>query len=410
MQFYIPKGTEVLDISVCKNSFYYHLVSLRIRGSHFCAAAILTDHWLLTAAHCFASIEAVAGDFNQRKVDRGKQSFHVKTFHEKYQCSSPMSYDIALLEIKGRIHFGNDFIKPVCLPYPGEGFPPKTMCVVGGWGRITEKGPLPSVLQEVQLDLLEQSKCKHVLQTLRPGQKTFTVLCAGPERGGRDACQGDSGGPLLCPRLDGRWVAVGVISWGKGCGRSWNNNKNKPLSRRGSARVFTDVLMFLSWIKSNLRKELNTGVDRSLCSVPDGVIPGSEGIIRNPAHPEHILLEFDLENDTQCHSDLLTVYVDEDRQIGRFCGGQPSSPVLIGAVCVCCKQHRCRISTSSARLHFTSFSFCVCAGAECGTVVLLQPKGAVQSPAYPQAYSNNTLCCWLIYAPEGHIVKVKTTL
>lgn len=32
----------------------------------------------------------------------------------------------------------DDFIKPVCLPHPGERFPPKTMCVVGGWGRITE--------------------------------------------------------------------------------------------------------------------------------------------------------------------------------------------------------------------------------------------------------------------------------
>lgn len=92
-------------------------------------------------------------------------------FHEKYQHTSPMSYDIALIEINGRIHFGKsfyetnttyaiyqllnfkiifrdehnmcvfltgDFIKPVCLPHPGERFPPKTMCVVGGWGRITE--------------------------------------------------------------------------------------------------------------------------------------------------------------------------------------------------------------------------------------------------------------------------------
>uniref|UniRef100_A0A672QEJ3 Ovochymase 2 n=1 Tax=Sinocyclocheilus grahami TaxID=75366 RepID=A0A672QEJ3_SINGR len=369
MQFYIPKGTEVLDISVCKNSFYYHLVSLRIRGSHFCAA-----------------IEAVAGDFNQRKVDRGKQSFHVKTvkFHEKYQRFSPMSNDIALLEIKGHIHFVI-FIKPVCLPYSGEGFPPKTMCVVGGWGLkrsvLSLEGPLPSVLQEVQLDLLEQSKCKHVLQTLRPGQNTFTVLCTGPERGGRDACQGDSGGPLLCPRADGRWVAVGVISWGKGCGRSWYNNKIKPLSRRGSAGVFTDVLMFLSWIKYNLRK-------RSLCSVPDGVVPGSEGIIRNP---------FDLENDTQCHSDHLTVYVDEDRQIGRFCGGQPPSP-----------QHRCRICHPySPVIKKTFHPNCALPSS---TVVLLQPKGAVRRPAYPQAYSNSTLWRWLIYAPEGHIVKVKTTL
>ncbi|XP_051740984.1 ovochymase-2-like [Ctenopharyngodon idella] len=448
-------------------------VSLRIRGSHFCAAAILTDHWLLTAAHCFASvstdflhkIEAVAGEFNQRKVDRGEQNFHVRTvmFHEKYQHTSPMSYDIALIEINGRIHFGKsfyetnttyaiyqllnfkiifrdehnmcvfltgDFIKPVCLPHPGERFPPKTMCVVGGWGRITERGPLPSVLQEVHLDLLQQSKCKHVLQTLRPGQKTFTVLCAGPERGRRDACQGDSGGPLLCSRADGSWVAVGVTSWGKGCGRSWNDNKIKPSSRRGSPGVFTDVLMFLPWIKSNLRKELDVGVDRSLCSVPDGVVPGNEGIIRNPAHSgqsynhnemclwsirvaagERILLEFlefDLENDTQCQSDHLTVYVDEDRRIGRFCGGQSPSPILIGDSHSVTVKFVSDVSRTGAGFAIQlsgvgeDYSF----GAECGTVVLLQPKGTVRSPAYPQTYSNNTLCRWVIYAPEGHIVKL----
>ncbi|KAL1247429.1 hypothetical protein QQF64_022805 [Cirrhinus molitorella] len=435
----LDRSLRVTGGSEARQGSHPWLVSLRIRGSHFCAAAILTDHWLLTAAHCFASvsmdfldkIEAVAGDFDQRKVDRGEQNFHVKNvkFHEKYQRSSPLSYDIALLEIKGRIHFGY-FVKPVCLPYPGERFPPKTMCVVGGWGRIIEKGPLPSVLQEVQLDLIEQGKCKHVLQTLRPGEKTFTVLCAGPERGGRDACQGDSGGPLLCPRADGHWVAVGVTSWGKGCGRSWNNNKIKPLSRRGSPGVFTDVLMFLTWIKSNLRKELNLGLDRSLCSVPDGVVPGHEGIIRNPAHPgqsynnnemclwsiqvaagEHVLLEFlefDLENDTQCHSDHLTVYVNKDKQTGQFCGGQSPSPILIGGSHSITVQFVSDVSSTAAgfAIQFSGVDKDYSFGAECGTVVLLQPKGAVRSPAYPQAYGNNTLCRWVIYAPEGHIVKL----
>ncbi|XP_051545699.1 ovochymase-2-like [Myxocyprinus asiaticus] len=346
-------------------------------------------------------------------------------FHEKYQRFSPMSYDIALLEINGHIQFG-DFIKPICLPYPGERFPPKTTCVVGGWGRIKERGLLPAVLQEVHLDLVEQSRCKHVMQNLRPGQKTFTVLCAGPEKGGRDACQGDSGGPLLCPRADGRWVAVGVTSWGKGCGRSWNNNRIKPSSRRGSPGVFTDVSMFLSWIKFSLRK----GVDRSLCSVADGVVPGSEGMIRNPAHPDQSynnneicwwsiqvdagqstlleFLKFDLENDALCQSDQLTVYVGEDRRIGRFCSSQHPSSILIYGSHSVTVQFVSDVSSTGAgfTMQFSGVGENYSFGAECGTMVLLQPDRVVQSPAYPQPYSNNTLCRWVIYAPEGHIVKL----
>ncbi|XP_055047469.2 ovochymase-2, partial [Misgurnus anguillicaudatus] len=319
-----------------------------------------------------------------------------------------------------------DFIKPVCLPNPAERFPPKTTCVVGGWGRIKERGLLPSVLQEVHLDLVKQSRCIHVLQTLRPGQEIFTVLCAGPEGGGRDACQGDSGGPLLCPRADGQWVAVGITSWGKGCGRSWNSNRNKPPSRRGSPGVFTDVSMFLLWIKFNLRK----GVDTSMCSVADGVVHENKGIISNPARPGQsydnneiclwsiragagklVLMEFQefgLEDDKLCQSDHVTVYVDGDNQIGRFCGSQTPSPILIVGSQSVAVQFVSDVSRTGTgfTMHFSDVQEDYSFGAQCGTVVLLQPKRAVKSPSHPQPYNNNILCRWVIYAPEDHIVKL----
>uniref|UniRef100_A0A3P8YIQ5 Ovochymase 2 n=1 Tax=Esox lucius TaxID=8010 RepID=A0A3P8YIQ5_ESOLU len=394
------------------------LVSLRFRGSHFCGGAILTDHWILTAAHCFTNflrnLNAAIGEFDQRVPDEGELNFTVKTIqlHEKYRHASPMSYDIALLEINGHIRFGPR-VQPICLPLPRESFPPRTGCLVSGWGRTKERGRLPAVLREVQLELVEPAKCKYVLKTLRPTQQVLTVLCAGPEEGGKDACQGDSGGPLICPRKGGHWAVVGVTSWGKGCGRSWINNKAKSPAKRGSPGVFTDVRMLLPWIKTKLRE--------GLCSVMDGAVSGSEGVIRNPSLPGRLynnnelcswsinipfgrsilleFLEFDIENDTFCQSDQLTVFVgtNPERPVGRFCGSAPPAPVLI--------------DSHSASIHFVTdvtnnASFLLCAAMGCVTMALVQEQKAVHSLDYPRSYSNNSVCRWVLYAPEGHVVKL----
>uniref|UniRef100_A0A3Q3XH88 Uncharacterized protein n=1 Tax=Mola mola TaxID=94237 RepID=A0A3Q3XH88_MOLML len=311
------------------------LVSLQKRGSHFCGGAILTDRWVMTAAHC--------GEFDQRIDDEEQQVFLIQSVvvHEKYHHASPMSYDIALIKLDKHIQLGFSFfltgarVHPICLPLPDEIVPPATSCIVGGWGRVRE-GRLPAVLREVHLDLVDPAKCKYLLQTVkgstpnqRPGrpQPAMTVLCAGPERGGRDACQGDSGGPLVCPAGSGsgHWVVLGVASWGKGCGRSWSNNSSRHPSRRGSPGVFTDVRLLLPWIKRKLRESLR-----------DGRVAESEGVIRNPSRPGDpydnnlcvwsisvppgysVLLEFDhfdLENDSDCSYDRLTVSVGTHRPV-----------------------------------------------------------------------------------------------
>ncbi|XP_047451814.1 ovochymase-2 [Mugil cephalus] len=432
------------------------LVSLQNRGSHFCGGAILTDRWIMTAAHCFTSVSkeflsglrVLVGDFDQRVTDEEEQVFLIKavSIHEEYSRVLPMHYDIALVELEQRIKMGAH-IQPICLPLPDENIRPQTSCIVGGWGRTKERGRLPAVLREVQLDLVKPAKCKNVLQTVILNQSpirhspVLTVLCAGPERGGRDACQGDSGGPLVCPVGSGssRWVVLGVTSWGKGCGRSWGNNSSRPPSRRGSPGIFSDVRLLLPWIKSKLReaekqqqRNQQQGATLSrLCSVRDGAVSDSEGPIRNPALPADrydnnqlclwsisvplgygILLEFDhfdLENDSRCHYDRLTVSVGAHRPVGIFCGSAAPSRVVLNTSQNATLLFSSDISGAGSGFVIRHRAVRGHSDPGCGAVVLVEDQAAIHSPNYPQSYGEDCLLRWVVYAPEGHVVKLDFT-
>jgi len=155
-------------------------------------------------------------------LDHQDRSVATVVAHPEYNPRN-LGNTIALLFLAEHFQLA-DHIDTVCLPRYQETFDSSSSCYVKGWGK-PNFGPdsqYSVVLKEVSLPMVTDDQCLTWLRATRLGRRfrlDQSHVCAGGEEG-RDACRGDGGGPLVCPMKEdpSRYVQVGVVAWGIGCG------------------------------------------------------------------------------------------------------------------------------------------------------------------------------------------------
>ncbi|NXR25273.1 ENTK Enteropeptidase, partial [Cinclus mexicanus] len=137
-------GTRIVGGSDARREAWPWIVSLHFNLQHVCGASLVSDEWLVTAAHCVygrqlktSRWQAVLGLYDQsdlaqppavvRNIDR----IIINPHYMKQTKDS----DIALMHLQHKVQYTN-YIQPICLPEKSQQFLPGINCSIAGWGDI----------------------------------------------------------------------------------------------------------------------------------------------------------------------------------------------------------------------------------------------------------------------------------
>uniref|UniRef100_A0A673JRP7 trypsin n=1 Tax=Sinocyclocheilus rhinocerous TaxID=307959 RepID=A0A673JRP7_9TELE len=195
-----------------------YMVSIQSNEIHVCGGFLISDEFVLTAAHCWNGSEiltVVVGAHDLRKSTNSDR-IGVKSYIPHPSYISHFSWnDIMLLKLQENVNI-NNYVKWISLPKNGEDVAANTLCSVAGWGQLETEGPKSDRLMEANVHITNNREC------YKKWGEMFSF---------------DSGGPLVCGH-----TAIGVTSFGYNllC-----NSLEKP-------NVYIKISPYIPWINSNI--------------------------------------------------------------------------------------------------------------------------------------------------------------
>ncbi|XP_067316788.1 gilatoxin-like [Anolis sagrei] len=238
LSFALPFRNRIIGGEICAETEHPWLVWIYDSNGLYCSGVVVSNDWVLTAAHCYVSsgMQLKFGLHNREVPREGEQlrtCAEAKCYPDSSDSNScaeaTFTDDIMLVKLNAPVDY-NDNVQPIILPtaVPEEG----TECKVMGWGSTTSpEETYPLVPYCVCIEILNNDVCEAAYPWWTANDK---VLCAGVLDGGKDSCRGDSGGPLICGNK-----LQGIVSFG-----------GFPCAEPLEPGVYAKVESYVVWIQS----------------------------------------------------------------------------------------------------------------------------------------------------------------